>query len=39
MAIAVSHGGSNVYSAERPSTELFVGTQNGVVVLERTGGG
>ncbi len=39
MAIAVSHGGSNVYSASRPSTELLVGTKDGVVVLERAGTG
>ena len=39
MAIGVSHGGSNVYSASSPSTELLVGTKDGVVVLERTGGG
>ena len=37
MALGLSHGGSNVYASDRPSTELLVGTRNGVVLLERSG--
>ena len=35
MAIALSHGGTNVYSAPQPSQQLWVGTQDGLVLYER----
>lgn len=35
MTIALSHGGSTVYTAAVPSRRLLVGTGDGVVVLER----
>ena len=35
MAIGLSHGGSNVYTAQQPSREILVGTNDGVVTLER----
>ena len=35
MAIGLSHGGSNVYSAQNPSRELWVATQDGLVLFER----
>src|SRR5687768_16215320 len=35
MAIALSHGGTNVYSAQEPSRQLWVGTQDGLVLFER----
>jgi photosystem II stability/assembly factor-like uncharacterized protein len=35
MAIGLSHGGSNVYSAAERSRQLWVGTQDGVVLFER----
>ena len=34
MAIGLSHGGSNVYSAKHRSNQLFVGTQDGIVLFE-----
>ncbi|HEY8693131.1 MAG TPA: hypothetical protein VIR57_10365 [Chloroflexota bacterium] len=38
MTIGVSHGGSNVYVSEAASKSVLVGTKNGVVALERSGG-
>jgi photosystem II stability/assembly factor-like uncharacterized protein len=35
MAIGLSHGGTNVYSAPNSSNELWVATQDGLVLLER----
>ncbi len=35
MAIGLSHGGSNVYSSPEQSRELWVATQDGLVLLER----
>jgi photosystem II stability/assembly factor-like uncharacterized protein len=35
MAICVSHGGTTTYLSKAPSSELFVGTVDGVVVLRR----
>lgn len=35
MAIALSHGGSNMYSSPAPSREIFVGTRQGVARLQR----
>jgi photosystem II stability/assembly factor-like uncharacterized protein len=39
MAIGLSHGGSNVYSAPERSHELWVATRDGLVLFERTDGG
>lgn len=39
MAIALSHGGPNIYSSPASSRELLVGTTKGVVTLERTASG
>jgi photosystem II stability/assembly factor-like uncharacterized protein len=39
MAIGLSHGGSNVYSSAQQSSQLWVGTQDGLVLLERPDGG
>src|SRR5687768_4670977 len=39
MPIGLSHGGSNVYRSDRPSSQLLVGTRDGVVLLERAGVG
>jgi photosystem II stability/assembly factor-like uncharacterized protein len=38
MAIALSHGGTTVYSVAAPSDEVLVGTLHGVVTLVRDGG-
>lgn len=35
MAIGLSHGGTNVYSARERSRQLWVATQDGVVLFER----
>jgi photosystem II stability/assembly factor-like uncharacterized protein len=35
MAIGLSHGGTNVYSAGERSRQLWVGTQDGLVLFER----
>ena len=35
MAICVSHGGTTTYSSQAPSSELFVGTVNGVMMLRK----
>jgi len=37
MAVAVSHGGANVFASKSRSDELLVGTRGGVVLLQRTG--
>src|SRR6516225_12456595 len=39
MAVGLSHGGSNVYSSPEHSRELWVGSQDGLVLFERDGGG
>ena len=39
MAIGLSHGGSNVYSATERSRQLWVGTQDGLALFERGGDG
>lgn len=38
MAIGLSHGGTNVYSATERSHQLWAGTQDGLVLFERDGG-
>ena len=38
MAIGLSHGGTNVYSASERSEQLWVGTQDGLALFERTNG-
>jgi len=35
MAIGLSHGGSNLYSSGEQSRQLWVGTKDGLVLLER----
>src|SRR5215471_3787166 len=37
MTIALSHSGTSVFSSERPSLELLVGTADGVMTLRKTG--
>jgi len=39
MAIGLSHGGSNVYLAPERSRQLWVGTQDGIVLFERNSDG
>lgn len=39
MAVGLSHGGSNVYSAANPSRELWVATQDGLALFERGANG
>jgi photosystem II stability/assembly factor-like uncharacterized protein len=39
MAICVSHGGPTTYLSQTPSSELFVGTVDGVAVLQKDGDG
>jgi len=38
MTIALSHGGTTMYSSTTSSRRLLVGTAEGIAVLERTGG-
>ncbi len=38
MPIALSHGGSNIYTSQEPSREVLVGTRDGIVVLRRGSG-
>jgi photosystem II stability/assembly factor-like uncharacterized protein len=38
MAIGLSHGGTNVYSAAERSHQLWAATQDGLVLFERNGG-
>lgn len=39
MAVGLSHGGTTVYSSSSRSDEVWVGTKEGIVVLQRAGGG
>src|SRR5262245_12843961 len=39
MATGLSHGGSNVYSSKERSRQLWVATQDGLVLFERDGEG
>jgi photosystem II stability/assembly factor-like uncharacterized protein len=39
MAIGLSHGGTNVYSSNEGSTQLWVGTQDGLVQFQRESNG
>ena len=39
MTIALSHGGTTMYSSPSRSNELWVGTRQGIAVLERDSGG
>src|SRR5678815_3746246 len=39
MAVGLSHGGTNVYSAGERSHQLWVATQDGLVLFERSGNG
>ncbi|MEE8518916.1 MAG: hypothetical protein V3S98_07310 [Dehalococcoidia bacterium] len=39
MALALSHGGTTVYTANAPSDEVVIGTTDGVVIMKRDGGG
>jgi photosystem II stability/assembly factor-like uncharacterized protein len=38
MSIGLSHAGSNIYSSAEPSRQLWVATQDGMVLLERNSG-
>ena len=38
MAITLSHGGSSIYSSPSPSSQVLVGTIEGVASIERDGG-
>ena len=39
MALALSHGGNTIYRSDAPSDEVLVGTNDGVVAIERDGSG
>src|ERR671925_2326853 len=39
MAVGLSHGGTNVYSSNEGSKQLWVGTQDGLVLFERQNSG
>jgi photosystem II stability/assembly factor-like uncharacterized protein len=39
MAIGLSHGGSNLYSSSERSNQIWIGTKDGLVCLERTDSG
>ena len=39
MAIALSHGGTTIYSSPSRSNEVLVGTKEGVVTIQRDGAG
>lgn len=39
MAIGLSHGGTTVYSSPSRSDEVWIGTRDGIFVIERDGGG
>jgi len=39
MAVGLSHGGANVYSSADRSRQLWVGTKDGLALLERVDGG
>lgn len=38
MPIGLSHGGSNVYSSPSPSDQVWIGTKDGMVLIERKQG-
>jgi len=38
MSVGLSHGGTTMYTAHEPSTEVLVGTMDGLVALRRSGG-
>lgn len=37
MAIGLSHGGTTIYSSDKPSSQILVGTAQGVATIERAG--
>src|SRR5947209_2429388 len=39
MAIALSHGGTTIYTSASPSNEVLVGTREGIVSIQRNAGG
>jgi photosystem II stability/assembly factor-like uncharacterized protein len=39
MFLGLSHGGTSIYSSSSPSKEVWVGTRDGIFVVERAGGG
>jgi photosystem II stability/assembly factor-like uncharacterized protein len=39
MALGLSHGGTTIYSSSSRSNEVWVGTKEGIVVIERDTGG
>ena len=39
MTIALSHGGTTIYSSPSPSNEVLVGTREGVVTIARDNSG
>jgi photosystem II stability/assembly factor-like uncharacterized protein len=39
MALGLSHGGTTIYSSQSRSNEVWVGTKEGIVVIERGAGG
>jgi photosystem II stability/assembly factor-like uncharacterized protein len=39
MAIGLSHGGSNVYSSAEESRQLWIGTKDGLILIERADDG
>jgi photosystem II stability/assembly factor-like uncharacterized protein len=39
MAIALSHGGTTIYTSASPSNEVLVGTREGIVTIQRNAGG
>ena len=39
MALALSHGGNTIYTSDAPSDEVLVGTNDGVVTIQRNGAG
>jgi photosystem II stability/assembly factor-like uncharacterized protein len=39
MAIALSHGGTTIFTSTSPSQEVLVGTREGIVTIQRNAGG
>lgn len=39
MALGLSHGGTTIYSSPSRSCEVWVGTKEGIVAIDRSGGG
>jgi photosystem II stability/assembly factor-like uncharacterized protein len=39
MALGLSHGGTTIYTSRSRSNEVWVGTKEGIVVIERAGSG